>query len=355
MEETLHCVRAAIPLFLALSNSMLVADQVTFKNGDRLSGYILKSDAKGLQIRTAVAGEVTVSWREIQELRSDLPLYVALSDGRTLVGKTTIREERLEIQTSGGEAMEASKDSVLSLRDNAEQLAYEKRQHPSLLHGWDGALDGGIELTRGNSETENFRLAFRARRKTLRDELVLYTESLYSLDDLPTATPHVTANETRGGALFDYDFKSRFFVFANTDFMTDALQDLNLRSVLGGGGGYHLIKGARATLDILGGANFTRENYVGIQRNLMAGQFGDEFNYKFGKNTSLIQNFAYFPDLTDPGRNYRANFNVGTVTKIVKWFGWQNNLTDTYVTNPPAGKKRNEFMWTSGLHIAFSH
>ena len=349
----MHCVRAVIPLILSFSG-MLSADQVTFKNGDRLSGYILKSDAKSLQIRTMVAGNVTVSWREIQELRSDLPLHVALSDGRTLVGKMKIREDSLEIQTSAGPTMQASKESVLAVRDDAEQLAYENAQHPTLLQGWNGALDGGVELTRGNSETRNFRLAFRARRKTLRDELVLYTESLYSIDDLPTAQPHVTANENRGGARFDRDFKSRFFVFANTDFMTDALQDLNLRSVLGGGGGYHLIKNDKATLNLLGGANFTRENYVNIQRNLMAGQFGDEFKYRFGRNTSLIQNFAFFPDLTDPGKNYRASFSVGTVTKVVKWFGWQNSLTDTYVTNPPEGKKRNEFVWTSGLQIAFS-
>ena len=351
----MHCVRAAIPLLLALASSMLFADQVTFKNGDRLTGSIVKSDAKSLQISTTVAGEVTASWQEISELRSDMPLHVALADGKTLVGKMTIRDERLTIQTSAGPTLEASKDSVMALRNDAEQSAYEKSQHPAFLQAWNGALDGGFELTRGNSETKNFRLAFRATRKTVRDELVLYTESIYSLDDLPNARPHVTANENRGGGRFAHDFTSRFFVFANTDFMTDALQDLNLRSVLGGGGGYHLIKGDRATLKILGGANFTRENYVEIQRNLMAGQFGDEFNYRFGRNTSLVQTFAFFPDLTDPGNNYRTNFSLGTVTKIVKWFGWQNSLTDTYVTNPPEGKKRNEFVWTSGFQIAFSH
>jgi putative salt-induced outer membrane protein YdiY len=334
---------------------MLLADQVTFNNGDRLTGYILKCDAKNLRIGTAVAGEVTAPWGEIYELRSDVPLHVALVDGKTLVGKITMHRESLEIQTITGPKLEASKQSVLAVRNDAEQAAYEKSQHPSLSRGWDGAMDGGFELTRGNSETRNFRLAFQARRKTPRNELLLYTESLYSIDDLPTAQPHVTANENRGVARFNHDLTRRFFVFANTEFMTDALQDLNLRSVLGGGGGYHLLKGEKATLDVLGGANFTRENYVNIQRNLMAGQFGDEFNYKFGKNTTLIQRFAFFPDLTDAGRNYRANLSVGTVTKIVKWFGWQNSLTDTYVTNPPLGKKRNEFMWTSGLHIAFSH
>jgi hypothetical protein len=203
--------------------------------------------------------------------------------------------------------------------------------------------------------TRDFRFAFRSARKAGRDNLVLYAQSLYSVDDLHNASPHVTANEQRGGARFDRDFTSRLFGFANADFMSDDLQDLNLRSVLGGGLGYHLIKRARATFDLLGGANFTRENYVEIQRNLAAGQVGEEFKLTLGKNTSLVQNSAYFPDLTDPGGNYRMNFSLGTITTIIKSLGWQNNLTDSYVTNPPAGKKRNEFVFTSGLHIAFSH
>jgi len=44
---------------------------------------------------------------------------------------------------------------------------------------------------------------------------------------------------------------------------------------------------------------------------------------------------------------------AGSSTKIVKWLGWENNVSDTYVTNPPSGKKQNELVFTSGLRIAF--
>lgn len=353
-EEPLHSLQAVIPIFLTFGSPLLFADQVRFNNGDRLTGTILKSDAKNLVIRAAVAGEITVQWQEIQEIRSDLPLHVELADGKILVGRVTSRDGRLEIVSNAGISVEAPKESVVALRNNEEQLAHEKIQHPSLLQGWDGGIDAGFELTQGNSETRNFRLAFRAARAVSREKLTLYAESIYSLDVLPNARPHVTANETRGGARFDRDLTSRVFVFVNADFMSDGLQDLNLRSVLGGGIGYHLIKRDRATLDLLGGANFTRENYAEVQRNLAAGQFGEEFTLKLGKNTSLSQNIAFFPDLTDSG-NYRINFSVGTLTKVVKWLGWQNNFSDVYVTNPPAGKKQNEFVFTSGLNVAFAH
>src|SRR5215472_14844542 len=74
MEGTLRSL-LAFPLFLALASPSLFGDQVVFKNGDRLSGAILKSDAKNFVIRTVVAGEVTASWQEIQELRSDQTLH----------------------------------------------------------------------------------------------------------------------------------------------------------------------------------------------------------------------------------------------------------------------------------------
>ena len=350
-------VYIALALVLAFASLKAVADQVRFKNGDQLTGEILKSDTKTLLISTKVAGQVTVSWREIQELHSDLPLHIVLTNGKELVGRMATRDDRLEIAVVEGVTVEASMESVVALRNNTEQAAYEKSQHQSLVQGWNGGVDTGFELSRGNSKTRNFRLAFTAARKVSREEMRVYAESLYSLDDVPGANPHVSANETRGGARFDHDFaSSRFFMFANTDFMTDALQDLNLRSVVGGGLGYHFVARNNVTLNLLGGANFTRENYHEVQRNLAAGQVGEELILKLGKSTSILQNLAFFPALTANERgNYRTSFSLGTITKISKWLGWQNNFSDVYVTNPPAGKKQNELVFTSGLHLAFVH
>ena len=352
----MYRLQFAFPLFLVFGSPTLFADQVTFKNGDRLTGLFLKSDSKCLVMKTAIAGEVTVSWPEIKELRSDLEMHVGLADGRILVGKImTGPDGQVEISTSTGATVDARMESVVTLRSAAEQLAHKKSSERGMLRSWDGGLDVGFELTRGNSDTRNLRFAFRAVRRVPPNNLTIYVDTIYSTDDLPSALPHVTANESRGGARFDRDFTSRFFLFANVDFMSDALQDLNLRSVLGGGVGYHLIKRGGTSLNVLGGANFTREHYVETQRNLGAGQVGQELKINFGKNTSLIQNVAFFPDLTGTGGNYRIHFSVGTITKIVEWLGWQNNFSDIYVSNPPAGKKQNELVFTSGLHVAFSH
>jgi putative salt-induced outer membrane protein YdiY len=334
--------------------SALFADQVVLKNGDRLTGSIIKSDAKSLVIKTEFEGEVTVQWEAIQELKSEQQLHIGLPGGKTVVGPVSTSDGKLEVATKTTGTVETPKESVLVMRNDAEQVAWEKSQHPGLLEGWNGGLDLGFGLTRGNSQTKNLAVAFKATRTGLRDKLTLYEGTIYATNDAPGAVPSTTANATKGGIRYDRDFTPRVFGFVNADFMTDALQDLNLRSVFGGGLGYHLIKRERTTLDVLGGANYTRENYVPFTRNFSAAQVGDEFMQKVGKATVITQNLYFFPDLSDSGE-YRANFNFGTVTKMTKWLGWQNNFGDIFVTNPPPGKRQNDLIFTTGLNLAFTH
>jgi small nuclear ribonucleoprotein (snRNP)-like protein len=78
----------------------LFADQIVLKNGDRLSGSIEKSDDKVLVIKTEFAGEVTVPWPAVQEINSTQPLYVSLSDGKTVIGTVTTSDGNLAIVTA---------------------------------------------------------------------------------------------------------------------------------------------------------------------------------------------------------------------------------------------------------------
>ncbi len=81
---------------------------------------------------------------------------------------------------------------------------------------------------------------------------------------------------------------------------------------------------------------------------------GDELSHKIGKSTLITQKAYFFPDLS-AGGEYRATFDMGTVTKINRWLGWQNMFGDVYVTNPPSGKKKNDVIFTTGLNVSFTH
>ncbi|MGH9498150.1 MAG: DUF481 domain-containing protein [Terriglobales bacterium] len=333
--------------------SFLFADQVVLSNGDRLTGTITKSDGKTLVIKTDLAGEVTVPWTAVQSFTSAAPLHVATA-GKTVVGAVTTSDGSLAVKTAQSGTVDVPKADVTALRNDAEQAAYEKSLHPTLFEGWLVGANVGFALTGGNSETKSLAIAFTGDRKTSHDEIALYTNTIYATNDAAGAVPNVTANATQGGARYSRNFSKRLFGFGSADFQTDALQALNLRSVLGGGLGFHAINSDRTTLDFLGGLNYTRESYVTLDRNFAALTLGEEFMHKLGGSTVLAQKLYFFPDLSDTSQ-YRGTFNIGTITKLSKWLGWQNAFGDIYVTNPPAGKKQNDVQLTTGINVSFTH
>jgi len=340
--------------------SPLFADQIVLKNGDRLTGNITKSDGKTLLIKTEFAGDVTVQWPAVQEITSTQPLHVATQEGKTVVGPVTTTDGTLVVSTPSSGSVNVPKANVTALRSDSEQVAFEKSLHPTLWQGWTAGANVGFALTRGNSETKSLAIAFTGDRKTLHDEIALYTNTVYATNDVSTAIPHVTANATQGGARYDRNFTKLLFGFGSADFQTDALQMLNLRSVLGGGLGVHVINTSQTTLDFLTGVNYTRENYVGTNRNFAALTLGEELMHKLGASTVVTEKLYFFPDLSQTG-NYRGTFNFGTITKISKWLGWQNAFGDIYVTNPPADPttglrpKQNDLQLTTGLNFTFTH
>jgi putative salt-induced outer membrane protein YdiY len=354
------------PLILLALSSMLFGDQVTLKNGDRLTGTVVKSDSKTLTLHTDAAGDVTLKFDDIQEIRSEEPLHITLKDGKTAVGPVTTTDGKIEVASKNG-TVEAPKEDVTIIRNDAEQSAYDKSLHPGLMHGWNGGANVGFSVARGNSETENLALAFNAIHPTLHDKITLYANSVDTTNNL--ASPSTVANLNTGGFRYDRDLKPRVFVFGAGDFMSNALQFLDLRQVYSGGFGFHAIKSDRTILDLLGGLNYTHETYsngtpiagtvplaytsYGMTNRFVALTLGEELNQKVGKSTVVTQNLYFYPDLQKS--EYRWTFNFGTVTKIGKIFGWQNQFSDIYVSNPPTGAKKNDLLFTTGLNIAFTH
>jgi putative salt-induced outer membrane protein len=357
----------ALILFLGLATAVF-ADQITLKNGDRLTGTVVKSDGKVLVLHTEFAGDVSLQFAAITQITSEKELHVSTSDKRTVVGPVTSSDGKLEVATKTLGTVEVPVGSVVLIRNDAEQAAYDKSLHPGLTHGWNGGVDVGFSLARGNSETENLALALNAAHPTLNDKIILHVSSIYTDNQL--ATPSTVADLIQAGIRYDRNINPRLFGFGAADFMSNALQDLDLRSVYAGGLGYHAIKSDGTTLDFLAGLNYTHETYsngppvtpatvpptytsYGVTNRFAALTLGEDLTHKLGKSTVITENLYLFPDLSNTGE-YRATFNFGSVTKISKWLGWQNQFGDIYVSNPPSTAKKNDVIFTTGLNFSFT-
>jgi len=101
------------------------ADQITLKNGDRLTGTIVKSDDKTLLIKTELAGDVNVQWAAVTAIVSSQNLHLGLKDGQTVVGTVTTNDGKFDVTTKTAGNVEAPKDAVVTVRSDAEQQAYD--------------------------------------------------------------------------------------------------------------------------------------------------------------------------------------------------------------------------------------
>ena len=352
-------MRLLFLVVFCLSASSANADQVTLKNGDRLTGTIVRSDGKTLLLKTDAAGEVTLKWDAVSAIASSGPLNLQLKDGQVVSGNVTTDDGKFEVATPNRGQVAAPLDAVVAIRNSEEQTAYDRSLHPRLTDFWSALLDTGLSETRGNSALLAFNLSGKAARVTTRDKLSLYATSVYATDNT-TPPGRTTANSIQGGARFDYNLTPRLFAFALADFAYDEFQHLDLRSVLGGGLGLHVIKTTNTTFDVFAGGDYDREKFspnpplvlTNTTRNVAEIDAGEELSWKLNNRVSLDERFSAFPNLSDLGQ-YRLQFDATAATKLKAWLSWQVTVSDRYLSNPLPGLKSNDELLSTGLRLSF--
>ena len=362
-------LRAVVAAALFLLPLTVVADTVVLKNGDHLTGTVNQLAGGKLTVTTSYAGAVTITWDEVSTVKLDKPLILPIE---TRNGKQ-VDIKKIEItgieRTSTGFVVTTANGpqpvpapQLSTLRTAAAETAYEASIRPNFLHGWTGAANVSLAVTGGNSETTSVGTGLNLVRATKTDKTALYFNDVYSHDSVAGLT---TADSTNAGARYDHNVNPKLFVFGTTDFNVNALQDLNLRTILGGGFGWHAIAKPNRTMDVLGGAVWTHESYssspatsttafVPAETNSFAAlDFGEQFTQKFGKATTFTEQAYIFPDMQDTSQ-FRFTLNSGFSTKINNFLSWQTAFSDVYVTNPPSGTKDNDVVLTTGLGFTFT-
>lgn len=338
-------------LLFILCAASLSAQQVTLKNGDRLSGSITNAGDKKLTIKTDYAGAVTLDWDAVTEISSSSPLVVTRADNQTFSGTLSTRDAHVVVDTASGQR-EIPFSDIAAVRPPSEQAAHEKSLHPGVMEGWAGGGNVGFAVAKGNADTTNLSLGFNAARPTPTDKLTLTASSLYARNTTNGVTT-TSADALAASLRYDRNLTKRLFAFVLMAGAYDHAQALNERINPSVGLGLHVVATKITTLDLLGGIGYTYENYsTGLTNNLINATLGEEFTHKLSAGTSVVQDLYFFPDFNQSG-NYRANFDFGIASKIHGALTWNLNFGDRYVTNPPAGKKNNDVLLTTGVGLSF--
>lgn len=336
----------SIPFIL---NALLYSDEIYFKNGDRLTGKIIKADQNEIEMKAKVAGEVSLEWDSVEKLITDHTLYATLADGKVLSGEFALRGTVLESGVAPTITTIPLKQ-LRALRSEEEQHSFESMQHPGWSKFWAGSLDAGLSSVQGNSEVLTANVNANISRATRRDRTTVYFTSLFNQDSNDESS---NANAIRSGIRYDYSITKRLFGFGFTDFEYDALQDLDLRNVVGGGIGRRLKKSPRFMFDIFAGGSFNQEYFSNTaDRKTAELLVGEEINYKVSKHSVFDERLAFFPNMSDPGE-YRSSFDLSSSTKLNHWLNWQVTVSNRLLSDPAPGTKKNDLIITTGIGINF--
>lgn len=303
-------------------------DIVELVNGDKVTCEIVKLDHGKLTVKTDDMGTISIEWDNIARISSDVEYDVELSTG--------IRHFGTLLPGDGGTVIVSSSKGQVTL-----PLGGIVRLDPVGVGFWqrlDGSLDGGFSFTGATGQTQ---LTFdtSVQYRSLRQVSQLSASSLLTTQtDADRQTRNTLTLETQRF------LKPRLTTLAFGQFQQNEQLSLNLRTVLGGGLSKSLRQSNHSLVAVLGGAAFTREQYVGEDdRNVaeaLAGVRLDWFTFD-GRSTNFSLDTTTFYGVSGDGR-FRLELSSSFQSDIVGDLYWSLNLTESYTSDPPAGQPRND-------------
>ena len=155
------------------------------------------------------------------------------------------------------------------------------------------------------------------------------------------------------GAAYNRDVNDRLFAFGSTDFDRNPLVNLELRSVVSAGVGYHLVKREGHTFDVSTGPAHNREKYTTETREVTEWLIAEESTHALTPSVSFKQKLAAYANLTDGGE-YRGVFDAGMVFKVSSRWNATMTLNARYQSNPLLGVKKYDTLLVTGLQYVFN-
>lgn len=217
---------------------------------------------------------------------------------------------------------------------------------------WRGALGFGFTATTGNTESVTYSLNSDAVRQRSYDKLNGYLQAVYGRRDVNGVTER-TSDQVRAGTKYDRDMTHDVFNFGALDLERNRLINLDLRTVVAGGFGYHVIRREGTTFDLSTGPAYNIERYTTDTRESFEWLFAEESTHALARLVSFKQRLAYYPNLKESGE-FRMVFDAGLVLKVTNRWSATITLNNRYQSNPLPGVEKNDFLFVTGLQYVFN-
>lgn len=342
-------------------------DVLIFTNGEKLIGQLKSAKGNSVTFKSDMAGEVTVEWSKIQELRTSHPFAVIGKNvvlgkhivvGQVPQGNVTMADQKIAVQPATGAPRTVP---VAEAGFVVGQPEFEKamQRQAGIFEDWGGAVTAGVSLVQATQDSRTFTGGIGLVRAEPTESwlnpsnrtLVNFSASYGKvtqpgLPDIKTAIYH-------GDAEQDKYFSSSLFGFAQAAFDHNFSQGLSLQQMYGGGLGWTASKTATAELDLKAAMSYIHQGFdvSASNQSLVGSTFAEIYTRKFQHGILFTQQLTATPAWNNLNA-YFGTASAGLSVPVLKRLGVSLTALDTFLNNPPPGFKKNSFQFTAGLTYA---
>jgi putative salt-induced outer membrane protein YdiY len=218
---------------------------------------------------------------------------------------------------------------------------------PEIKYPWESSISAGLTLTSGNSDSTVFTAAIGTKRKTPINEYTFGADTAFGKVD---SEKNVETYHAFGQ--YNHLFSERAFGYVRTEYLRDTVADIHYRVTISSGAGYYLIKTTNTTLAAEVGPGAVIQRLGGKSLTFATLRLGERFEHKFGPGTRVFQDAEILPQV-DRLQNYIVNADIGAEAAMTKSLSLQVVLSNTYNSEPSAGRKRDDVKLVSGIVYKF--
>jgi len=317
------------------------ADQVTFVNGDRLTGTIGHLVGGKLTFESDMAGALTIDINDVATFGSDEAVELHLEDGSLVHERVSSSEPNyVTVRAVGRVAF----DGISSINPP-----------PKPRPKWTGEVSAGFTSTAGNTSTDSITGSASMKKRTEKDRRTFSTDYARGRQENPSTGKRTkTQDWWRTKAKYDYFFAKKLYGYLDGRYETDDIAQLDRRMIIGSGAGYQWIESEALNFSTEGGLAYMYEQYGNNtgSSDAISMQLGYNFDKKIGEGITFIHDLTYYPS-TENFSDYFLTSTAEIRASLNKDMFTNFKAVLNYDATPAAGKHKTDTKYIWGIGWSF--
>jgi hypothetical protein len=342
-------------------------DVLIFTDGEKLVGQLKSAKGDSVVFKSDVAGEVTVAWSKIQELRTTHPFAVVgkkvkLARNADVAGvpqgTLTVTEQKIAVTPAAGAP------TTVPVADTGFVVAEPEfvkatSGAPGFFANWLGTVTAGLSVVQATQDARTVTGAIALSRTEPSEawlnpsDRTIFDASASYGDVTQPGEPEIKTEIYHADLEEDKYFSPRLFAFVRAAFDHNYALGLDFQQNYGGGIGWTPYKTPAAELDLRVGVTYTHENFYdsASNQNLVGSTLGEVYTHKLQHGIIFNEQISFTPAWNNPNA-YFGSGSAGLTVPVNKRFSTSLLISDAFLNNPAPGFRKNSLSITAGLAYA---